>query len=110
MHQRRRYPLRHDLPPEWFEKENGLQVMIGTLVINNHPHGISLADLRYELGEGEGDESVERAVGEMTERGSLRREGEMVFVTFIPPSVRVAVTPPRCNGRRRRARRRGESR
>jgi hypothetical protein len=106
MHQRRRRPLRRDLPTEWFEKEDGLQTMIGTLAINNHPHGISLADLRYELGEGEADGSVERAVEEMVALGVLRREGEMVFVTSIPPGLRVASAPPGRNGRRRRPRRR----
>lgn len=105
MHERREHPLRQDLPAEWVDSDHGLQVMIGTLVLNNHPNGISVADLRYELSEGESDDSVDRAVEAMVAEGLLRRKGEAVFVAFVPPSVRVVpLAPPRngCGPRTRR--------
>lgn len=105
MHQRRHHPLREDLPPEWFESEHGLRVMIGSLVLNNHPDGISAADLRYELSAGEDENSVGRVVEAMIAEGLLRREGEMVLVAFLPPRVRVVPLAPARNGDARRSRR-----
>jgi len=103
MHQRRHRPLRGELPPEWFETEHGLRVMVGSLVLNNHPDGISVADLRYELSAGEGDDSVGRAIEAMVSEGLLRREGERVLVAFLPPRVRVVPLAPPRNGDPRRA-------
>lgn len=105
MHERREHPLRQDLPAEWVDSEHGLKVMIGTLVLNSHPDGIGLADLRYELSEGKGDDSVDRAVEAMVAEGLLRREADAVFVAFLPPRVRVVPLAPPRNGRGPRPRR-----
>lgn len=104
MHQRRRRPLRRDLPPEFLESDHEMQIMVGTLAINNHPTGISIEDLRFELACGPSDQSVDRAVEALIANGLLRRRGQMVSVTFIPPTARVG-TPPRrrrCRLRRHR--------
>ena len=105
MHERREHPLRQDLPAEWVDSERGLQVMVGTLALNSHPEGIGLADLRYELSEGEGDDSVDRAVEAMVAEGLLRRDGETVFLASLPPRVRVVPLAPPRNGAGPRPRR-----
>lgn len=65
--------LRRDLPPEFFNTDHRMRIMVGTLVLNNHPSGISVEDLRYELRADEDDDSVDRAIGVMTNDGLLRR-------------------------------------
>jgi len=100
MHQRRQRPLREDLPPEWFETDECLRAVIGSLVLANHPDGIGLADLRYELSADEDDDSVERAVEAMVAEKLLRREGETVLIAFPPIRVRVLSLEPTRNGSR----------
>lgn len=102
MHRRRHPPLRRDLPPEFFNTDHRMRIMVGTLVLNNHPTGISVEDLRYELRENEHDDSVDRAIGAMTDEGLLRRKGQIVLVTFMPAGKRVgpARRPQRCRRRR----------
>jgi len=76
--------------------------MVGTLVLNSHPTGISVDDLRYELSADEDDNSVDQAIGAMTNEGLLRRKGQMVLLTFTPAVTRVGL--PRRRQRRRRCR------
>ena len=65
--------------------------MVGTLVLNNHPTGISVEDLRYELREDEDDDSVDQAIGAMTNEGLLRRKGQMVQLGFTPVVARAGL-------------------
>jgi hypothetical protein len=90
------------MPPEFFNTDHRMRVMVGTLVLNNHPTGISVEDLRYELRADENDDSVDRAIGDMTNEGLLRRKGQMVLVSFIPADTRVR--PQRRRQRLRRCR------
>jgi hypothetical protein len=94
MHHRRHPPLRRDMPPEFFNTDHRMRIMVGTLVLNNHPTGISVDDLRYELRADEDDGSVDRAIGAMTNDGLLRRKGQMVLVSFIPADTRVRPQTP----------------
>ena len=105
MHERREHPLRQDLPAEWLDSEHGLKVMVGTLVLNSHPEGIALADLRYELSACEDDDSVDRAVEALLAEGLLRREGETVLLASLAPRVRVVPLAPPRNGAGPRPRR-----
>lgn len=83
--------------------------MVGTLVLNNHPTGISVEDLHYELREDEDDDSVDRAIGAMTNEGLLRRKGQMVQLGFTPVVARAGLPRRRQHHRRRRLpRRRGD--
>ena len=102
MHRRRHPPLRKELPPEFFDTPRRMRIMVGTLVLNNHPTGISVEDLRYELRADEDDDSVDRAIGAMTNDGLLRCKGQMVLVSFVPADTRVR--PQRQRQRRRRCR------
>ena len=97
---RHRPPLRKQLPPEFFATDGAMRLMVMTLVINNHPEGVSLGDLLYELSKDAKDDSVERAIRDSVEKGFLRREGRLLFTTLLSPDFRVARLP------RRRARRR----
>lgn len=109
MHRRRQPPLRKDLPPEFFDTPRRMRVMVGTLVLNNHPTGISVEDLRYELSADEDDDSVDQAIGAMTNEGLLRRKGQMVLLTFTPSDARVGLPRRRQHRRRCRSpRRRGD--
>jgi hypothetical protein len=106
MHRRRRRPFRKDLPPEFFESDHQMRIMVGTLAINNHPTGISVEDLRYELARDKEDRSVDRAIEALIADDLLRRRGQMVSVTFMPPGARVRRAPRR--RRHRLKRQRGE--
>jgi hypothetical protein len=100
MHRRRRRPLRADLPPEFVASDHRMRIMVGTLVLNNHPEGISIEDLRYELSEDERDLSVDMAIAGLIANGLLHRQGQMIRLAFVPPGARV--TPVLVIRRRRR--------
>ena len=84
MHRRRHPPLRRDLPPEFFNTDHRMRIMVGTLVLNNHPTGISIEDLRYELRDDEDDDSVDRAIG--------AKGWRIVFLLRLSPLVPYALS------------------
>jgi hypothetical protein len=104
MHHRRRRPLREDLPPEVLGSPYRMRIMVGTLAINNHPSGISVEDLRFELARDKDDRSIDQAIDALVADGLLRRRGQMISVTFLPSTARVQPTPRRRRCRLRRQR------
>ena len=104
MHHRRRRPLREDLPSEVLDSPYRMRIMVGTLAINNHPSGISIEDLRFELARDRDDRSIDRAIEALVADGLLRRRGQMISVTFLPATTRVQPAPRRrrCHLKRQR--------